>query len=79
MARFHFKNDIKFDEALLSETVTTNPFSVPKLKAKPLWEAVAKSLQECQLKMEVSERGARERVTKLLTEFRKGEALSIKA
>jgi len=79
MSRFHFKTDQKYDLALLSETISANPFSVTKLKAKPLWEEVATALRESNLNMKVSERLVRERVSKLLSKFRKAEALSFKS
>ena len=77
--RFHWKSDIKYDLALLSETESVNPFTVPVSKSGTFWEQIAYNLVNSNLKLPVCARRCRERVTELLNEHNGKEALSVKA
>jgi len=79
MGSFHFKTDIKYDIALLSETESVNPFTVSSMKAGVFWDQIAYNLEHSTLKLPVNARRCRERVTQLLREHSANEALSVKA
>lgn len=72
--RFRWKRNVEYDIALLSETESFNPF-VTKKNAD-VWKQVATKLKESQLKMPVTDRSCRERVQKLLEQFRQEEEFS---
>lgn len=74
-SRFVWKRNIKYDLQLLHEVNSKNPFAFNN--QKPVWMDVAKSLQEGHLKMKVTDRSCRERVTELLKKHRKDELISI--
>jgi len=68
-----------FDLALLGETESINPYSVPIRKASTLWQEVAENLNKSNLEMKATGRNCSLRVKTLLKSFREEEAISIKA
>ena len=79
MSRFSFIKRSECYLALLRETESINPFSVPTAKSISLWDEVAVNLQSCPLQMKVTGRSCRERVSKLIAEFKGDESRSLKA
>ncbi len=77
LIRFVWSRKIEYDHFLLLEVQTRNPFSFKK--PKTVWEDVANTLQESELKMKVNSRNCRERVTELLKRHRKEEGEIIRS
>lgn len=77
LVRFVWSRNAEYDYLLLLEVKSRNPFSFKKQKS--IWEDIANALQECELKMKVSPRSVRERVTELLKKHRKNEETIIRS
>lgn len=77
LIRFMWNRNIEYDYFLLLEVQSRNPFCFKK--PKPVWEDIAKTLRECELKMKVNPRNCRERVTELLKRHRKEEGEIIRS
>ena len=75
--RFFWKRNIKYDLQLLSEVNSRNPYSLSN--QKEIWQNVAKALQNSYLKMKVTGRSCRDRVTELLKNYHKDDYKSIRA
>lgn len=77
LIRFVWSRKAEYDLFLLLEVQSRNPYSFKKPKA--IWEDIAKTLRECELKMKVTERSCRERVVELLKKHRKEEGQIIRS
>lgn len=71
LLRFVWKRNENYDISLLSEVESRNPYAFQN--QKPVWVEVAEVLQEGPLKMKVSDRSCRERVSELLKTHRKDD------
>lgn len=71
LTKFVWKRNPTYDMSLLYETESRNPFAFNN--QKPKWVEIAKVLQDGPLKMKVTDRSCRERVTELLKVHRKEE------
>lgn len=74
LVRFSWKRNKKYDFLLLSEVQSRNPFVFKN--PKPVWDEIAKTLQENSLKMKVTFRSCRDRVNELLKMHRRNERRS---
>lgn len=77
LIRFVWSRRQEYDTAVLQETQARNPF--PCKNQKLIWDDIAKTLQEGELKMKVTDRSCRERVSELLKKYRKDEAVIIRS
>ena len=77
LTKFVWKRNPQYDLELLAQVECKNPFAFKK--DKPIWEDIAKTLQEGNLKMKVTERSCRDRTKDLLKNHRKDELESVKA
>lgn len=76
LIRFVWKRNPRYDLILLGEVESKNPYAFNKQKG--VWFEIANVLQNCALKMKVTDRSCRERVTELLKSHRKSELASVR-
>lgn len=74
LVRFSWKRNKNYDTLLLSEVQSRNPFAFKN--SKPVWDEIAKTLQESPLQMRVTFRSCRDRVHDLLKSYRRNERRS---
>lgn len=77
LSRFVWKRNPQYDIALLYQVEAFNPFALTNQKTG--WIDISNALKESELRMKVSDRSCRERVTELLKTHRKDELSSIRA
>lgn len=74
LVRFVWKRNPMYDVLLLSQVKSKNPYSFDNQKS--VWTDIANVLQKGALKMKVTERSCRERVTHLLETYRQNDGQS---